>query len=79
MNCCDLPSSPSVCRADFTRLATAASETMRPSHTFSMISSLETRRSLFSTSSARSAKTCGSSLTTLPPARSSTVARSSSN
>ena len=55
-----LPSSPSACRADFTRLATAASETMRPSQTFSRISSLETRRSRFSTSSASSAKTCGS-------------------
>ena len=62
MNCCDLPSSPSACRADFTRLATAASETMRPSQTFSMISSFETRRSLFSTSSASSANTCRSRL-----------------
>ncbi len=37
-----LPSSPSAWRADFTRLATAASVTTRPSQTFSMISSRET-------------------------------------
>jgi 4-oxalocrotonate tautomerase len=31
MQCCDFPLSPSACRADLTRLATAASETTRPS------------------------------------------------
>ena len=73
-----LPSSPSASRADLIRLATAASETTRPSQTFSMISSLETSRSRFSTSRASSAKTCGSTGSDLAPSRSSALVRSSS-
>jgi len=65
-------------RADLMRLDSAASETTRPSQTFSMISSFETTRSRFSMSSDRSANTWGSSLLASPPARSSTVERSSS-
>ena len=47
-------------RTDLIRLARAASDTTRPSHTFSKISSRVTRRSRFSTSKASSANTCGS-------------------
>jgi len=72
------PSSPSASRADLIRLATAASETIRPSQTFSTSSWRETSRSRFSTRRASSANTCGSTGFTLPSARSSTRARSSS-
>ncbi len=57
---CDLPSSPIACRAAFTRLESAASETMRPRQTASRISSRLTTRSRFSTRYTSSAKTCGS-------------------
>jgi hypothetical protein len=48
-------------RAALTRLARAASVTMRPSQTFSKSSSLETSRSRCSTRKASRANTCGSS------------------
>ena len=68
---CDRPSSPSAWRADLTRLATAESETIRPSQMRSMISSLLTTRSRFSISRRSSANTCGSTGSTDRPKRSS--------
>ena len=66
MNRCDWPSSPSACRADLMRLASAASDTTRPSQTLSRSSFRETRRSRFSTSRVSSARTCGSTGRTRP-------------
>ena len=66
MSFCADPSSLRVWRAALIRLLRVASETIRPFHTRSMISSLLTARCQFSISMIRRSKTCGSTGTRAP-------------
>jgi hypothetical protein len=68
---CFLPSSPIARRAVLMRLLNAASDTMRPFQTRSIISSLLTTRPALSSNRTSRSNTCGSTGTKPPPYRTS--------